>query len=92
MAGIGHNSYALNSAAEKALLAIVKKIERLKAEQKEIGTEISDIKKEAKSKGYDGKALNRLLSERAKYQRDPDKYQDEMNAFDVYWNALGRDD
>lgn len=57
----GHNSIA----ADK-LRSLVERIERLESERRDLAADIKDIYKEAKSAGYDTKALRALIAERAK--------------------------
>lgn len=53
--GIGHN------AAADVLRSLVERIERLNEERKALGVDIRDIFQEAKSGGFDVKALRHLI-------------------------------
>ena len=53
--GIGHND------AHARLRSVVERVERLQEERKGLSADISDIFREAKSAGYDVKALRELL-------------------------------
>lgn len=70
------------------LLRIVERIESLRATLKEtaddINGDIKDLKAEAKAKGYDMKALNTVLSLRAKSQETREMiglYADRLGVF-----------
>lgn len=79
-AGAGHNS------GDQRLRSIVERVERLIEERKALTSDISDIYKEAKSAGYDVKALRKLVAERSK---DPREIEEQEQLLDVYRNALG---
>lgn len=64
----------------------IQRIERLDEERKNISEDIKDIKAEAKSRGFDIKALNQVLKLRA---MDQDDRTDLENAVDTYKLALG---
>ena len=59
MAEAGHNG-------DPELRKLLERVESLKEQQAEIADEIKEVKAEAKSKGYDMKAFNTVLSLRAK--------------------------
>ena len=68
MAEIGHNSgevsaEALTKAAREKLKQVIAKIEKLEEEKKEVGGQIRDVYQEAKSMGYDTKALRAVVRE-----------------------------
>jgi uncharacterized protein (UPF0335 family) len=66
--------------------AYVERIEILEADKKEIAEQVADIKREAKSKGYDTKALTAVLRRR-KQERAAVDEQDVLVA--LYEDALG---
>jgi uncharacterized protein (UPF0335 family) len=66
----------------------VERLERLAEEKQELSNDMKDIMTEAKSQGHDLKALRRLLGERKKKGKNPDKWREEMDTFDVYAAAL----
>ena len=68
------------------LKRFVDNIERLEKEKKEISRQISDIYKEAKAFGFDGKALRRIISLR---KMNVDKRVELEHLVDVYKEALG---
>ena len=52
----------LQSDSQKKLRNVIERIERLQAEQKELGDDIRDIMKEAKSTGLDPKIIRKVLA------------------------------
>lgn len=62
---IGHNSQISKEARDR-LKQYVDRIERLTEEKQGIADDIRDVKKEAKSAGFDTKALNDVLKMRKK--------------------------
>ena len=74
-----------NVAADR-LRSIVQRIERLEEERKAISSDIKDIYAEAKSAGFDVKALRALISERKK---EPDAVAELAALLDTYRRALG---
>jgi uncharacterized protein (UPF0335 family) len=92
-AAIGHNSaasvlddQATHSFAKDQLKAIVERIERVEAEMKELGEDRSEIYAEAKSNGYDCKALRAIIRER---KQDSNKLAEFETILDTYKQALG---
>lgn len=68
------------------LRAFVERFERLEAEKKDIADQQKEVMAEAKGRGYDTKALRRLITLRKK---DPDVVSEEEAVFELYRNALG---
>jgi len=64
----------------------IERIERLKAEQKAIGEDVSEIMAALKSRGYDMLAVREALRLR---KMDADKRRDFQNALDAYGPQLG---
>ena len=79
MAEVGHNSSG-------NVKSIVERIERLTDERSVISLDIREVYKEAKSNGFDTKALRRVIRERAK---DQNKRREENALFEAYAAALG---
>lgn len=80
---------ALSSSDTKAvqeLRSIIERCERLEEEKKGIADDVKDIKSEAKSRGYDVQAINRILAIR---KMDREKYQQIESALETYKIALG---
>lgn len=82
-AGIGHNSYRV-SAAE--LRQFIERIERLEVEKKDIQDQQKEVFSEAKGRGYDVKAMRKLIAER---KREPDDISEEEAVLEMYREALG---
>jgi uncharacterized protein (UPF0335 family) len=78
---IGHNS-----AAGERLRSFVERIERLQEEKKQLQSDIAEIFSEAKSAGYDVKAMRQVIRERA---MDAAERQEREALVEVYRAALG---
>jgi len=72
--------------AADRLRSIVERIERLEEERKALGGDIRDIFTEAKSAGFDVKALRALIVLR---KREPAELQEHETLLDLYKRALG---
>jgi uncharacterized protein (UPF0335 family) len=57
--------------ADKVLKVIVERIERLEEQKADIAVDIGEVYQEAKNKGYDTKAIRRLI----KVRKDPQEAQ-----------------
>lgn len=68
------------------LKSIVERLERLEEEKKSTAADIRDVYAEAKSDGYDVKALRKVVRLRAKR---PDERFHEETMVQTYMNALG---
>ena len=75
-----------NSVAPDRLRSLVERIERLEEEKKALADDIKDIYTEAKSAGYDPKALRQVIRERRMNAADR---QEREALLDVYRHALG---
>lgn len=92
--GPGHNSKAeatrdeirAGGVAADRLRSLVERIERLEEERKAIGQDIKDIYLEAKSAGFDIKALRQLIRQR---RQDAAELEEQETILDVYRHALG---
>ena len=82
----GAAAAALTQAAKDKLKQTVMKIEKLEEEKKEVGGQIKDVYQEAKSMGYDTKALRAVIRIR---KQDKAKRQEEDAILDLYLSALG---
>lgn len=99
MSGMGHNSGAEddtfavsdadlaqgNDAAEELRL-LIERIERLEEEKKGIADDIKDVYAEAKGRGYDPKAMRRIVALRKKKKEEIDE---ENAVLETYMQALG---
>ncbi|HBG99376.1 MAG: DUF2312 domain-containing protein [Rhodobacteraceae bacterium] len=72
--------------AREELRAFVERFERLETEKQEIAGHQKEVMAEAKSRGYDTKALRRLIALRKK---DPQQVSEEEAVFELYREALG---
>lgn len=72
-------------AADELRLLIERK-ERLIEEKKGIADDIKDVNAEAKSRGFDVKAIDKIIAIRAKKRED---YQEEEAILETYLHALG---
>jgi len=72
--------------AADELRLLIERAERLEEEKKGISDDIKDVMAEAKSRGYDPKAIRKILSIRKKKREE---YQEEEAILEVYLQALG---
>ncbi len=72
--------------AADELRLLIERAERLEDEKKGIADDIKDVFAEAKSRGYDGKAIRKILQIR-KQKRE--EFQEEQSILEIYMQALG---
>jgi uncharacterized protein (UPF0335 family) len=77
---------ALTQAAKDKLKQVVAKIERLEEEKKATAGAIRDVYAEAKSMGYDTKALRSVVKTR---KQDRQEREEQQSILDTYLLALG---
>ncbi len=82
----GASAAALTQAAKDKLRQTVSKIEKLEEEKKEVGGQIKDVYQEAKSMGYDTKALRTVIRLR---KLDRQEREEQEAILDTYLLALG---
>lgn len=82
---VGDNG-AVSKEARDRLKSYIERLERLDEEKKAIGEDMADIRKEAKSAGFDLKALNEILKMRKK---GADEVSAHVALVETYCNALG---
>lgn len=95
--GIGHNSGdverlndgGITGAAKEKLKQLVAKVERINEEIKEVQDQRKDVFAEAKSMGYDVKALRTVIRERG---QDKQQREEQEAINDVYRLALDMND
>ncbi len=75
-----------DQAADERLRLLIERIERLEEEKKGIGDDIKDVYLEAKSAGYDPKAMRQVIRIR---KMKPDDRKEMEAILDVYLTALG---
>ena len=76
----------LHQAAKDQLRSIISRIEKLEEEKAAIASDIKDIYAEAKSNGYDTKALRKIVQIRKK---DNNERMEEETILATYMHALG---
>ena len=74
------------SVAADELRLLIERAERLEEEKKGIADDIKDVMAEAKSRGYDTKAIRKIMSIRKKKKEE---YQEEETILEPYMTALG---
>lgn len=79
MTEIGHN-------AKEQLKSIIERVENREVAKAEIGEEIKDIYTEAKSGGYDVKALRTIVRIR---KQSPEDRANQEEVLETYMHALG---
>jgi uncharacterized protein (UPF0335 family) len=80
----GHNSAPMPIVVDR-LRSIVERVERLHEERKALSSDVADIYQEAKSAGFDPKAIKALVRERA---QEPGDVEELATMLDVYRRAL----
>lgn len=88
-AEIGHNSAMVANAKDQLrdqLRSIVERVERLEEEKQAISSDIKDVFVEAKSQGYDVKALREIVRRR---KQDRDALEEHDAIVQTYLVALG---
>ena len=77
---------AEGTVAADELRLLIERIERLEEEKKAIADDVKDVFGEAKSRGYDTKAIRKILQIRRKKKEE---YQEEEAILETYMAALG---
>jgi uncharacterized protein (UPF0335 family) len=72
--------------AADELRLLIERAERLEEEKKAIADDIKDVLAEAKARGYDTKAIRKIMSIRKKKKED---FQEEEAILETYMAALG---
>ena len=72
--------------AADELRLLVERIERLEEEKKGMADDIKDVFAEAKSRGFDGKAIKKIVQIRKKKREE---FEEEEMILDTYMVALG---
>ena len=68
------------------LRQFIERIERLDSEKKDLAEQQKEVLAEAKSRGYDGKIIRKVISLR---KRDKDDISEEEALIEMYKDALG---
>jgi uncharacterized protein (UPF0335 family) len=79
---------AEGSIAADELRLLIERIERLEEEKKAIADDVKDVFAEAKARGYDTKAMRKIVQIRRKKREE---YQEEEAILETYKAALGID-
>ena len=74
-----------STVAADQLKGFVRRIQNLQEQKQEIADDIKDVYAEAKSQGFDVKALRRVMA----FLKDPAQQTETMTVFQTYLNALG---
>jgi uncharacterized protein (UPF0335 family) len=77
---------AEGTVAADELRLLIERIERLEEEKKAIADDIKDVFGEAKARGYDTKAMRKIVQIRRKKKEE---FQEEEAILDTYLAALG---
>lgn len=77
----------LAAAAKEALKGFLDRIDRLEDQRAELRDDIKLVYAEAKSEGFDPKAIRGML--KRKRAKDPQKFAEEESILDAYLHALG---
>ena len=72
--------------AADELRLLIERAERLEEEKRGIADDIKDVFAEAKGRGYDAKAMKKIMAIRKKKREE---YQEEEAILEVYMQALG---
>ena len=72
--------------ASDELRAFIERFERLDAEKKDISDQQKEVMSEAKGRGYDTKALRKIVGLR---KREPQEISEEEAVLELYKEALG---
>lgn len=72
--------------AADELRLLIERAERLDEERRNIVDDIKDVMTEAKSRGYDAKAIRKIMTIRRKKREE---YQEEEAILETYLQALG---
>lgn len=77
---------AASQVAADELRSFIERYERLEAERKDIADQQKEVMAEAKGRGYDTKAIRKIIAIR---KRDKDDLANEEAVLDTYLAALG---
>jgi uncharacterized protein (UPF0335 family) len=80
------NQNSVENVAASELRQFIERIERLEEEKAALQGDIKDVMGEAKSRGYDTKAIKTIIRLRKK---DKDERMEEEAILETYMNALG---
>lgn len=78
-----------NANASHELLSIVERVERLNEQKAAIVADLKEVKVEAKGRGFDVRAIDRIVKERAETHAERERRLETESITDVYRAALG---
>lgn len=85
--GAGHNSDPkVGGVAVERLRSIIERIEHVEEERKALAGDVKDLYTEAKSAGFDVKAIRTIIRQR---KLEPAEVEEQETILDVYRRALG---
>lgn len=76
----------VSNVAADELRLLIERVERLEEEKKGISDDIKDVHAEAKARGYDPKAIKKIIALRKKKR---EAVQEEQAILETYLSALG---
>ena len=76
----------ITSATAGQLRAFIERVERLHDERKDLGDDIKDVYAEAKSNGFDVKAIKHIVSLRSKDANEVKEFEEVVS---LYKSAIG---
>jgi uncharacterized protein (UPF0335 family) len=82
----GHMQQDIQKTTQQQLRSFIERIERLEEEKKALASDIRDVFAEAKSTGFDVKAMRQVLKLR---KQDMHERQEQEALVETYLNALG---
>lgn len=82
---------SVGGVAAKELMSIIDRIERLDREIADLNDYKKDIFTEARSRGYDTKAIKAIIAERRKLEKNPDAFKETASMIELYKAAIGMD-
>lgn len=85
---MGYPSNSVGTTAAK-LRSTVSRVERLRETIKEMQGEVSAIYKDARNDGLDVPTIKALISERAKEEKDPQKFSEQNMLLELYRSHMG---
>ncbi len=86
MADAGTSMGGKGNVAAEELRLLIERAERLEEEKKAISDDIKDVLAEAKARGYDTKAIRKIMQIRKKKKEE---FQEEEAILETYMAALG---
>ncbi len=86
MADAPNITTSIDDSAGNELRSFIERLEHLEAEKRDIAEQIKEVMAEAKGRGFDTKAIRKIVALRKK---KPDDRAEEEAILELYLNALG---